>query len=218
MQDYCLEEKLPPLTILVINKAQGAPGDGFIAWDADDLETGLAKVYAFNWNVMDNPFSYSADGSTEDDIVEELIGAPDKAGEIFARVKVRGTAQMIFRSALLRIYDRGCAFCGLTFDDALDAAHIIPWADSSAQQRMDPNNGILLCTVHHRLFDVGLMTLSKGMVLYADPSGNEGEYSASDKEVSVARHGKAALLPKLARHRPDVDALTVHHKQHGWDV
>lgn len=45
-----------------------------------------------------------------------------------------------------------------------------------------------------------------------------GEYSASDKEVSLARHGKAALLPKLARHRPDVDALSVHHKQHGWDI
>ena len=34
IQTYCLDEKLPPLTILVVNKHTERPGGGFIAWDA----------------------------------------------------------------------------------------------------------------------------------------------------------------------------------------
>jgi len=40
IQDYCLNEDLPPLTILVINAQTGTPGPGFIAWDMEDLDRG----------------------------------------------------------------------------------------------------------------------------------------------------------------------------------
>ena len=43
IQDYCLEEKLPPLTILVVGKSNRHPVTGFIAWDiaADDAPGSL---------------------------------------------------------------------------------------------------------------------------------------------------------------------------------
>jgi len=44
IQDYCLEEKLPPLTILLVNQ-HGRPGEGFIAWDVDDLDEGYRPRY-----------------------------------------------------------------------------------------------------------------------------------------------------------------------------
>ena len=44
IQNYCIEEKLPPLTILVVDKS-GKPGTGFIAYDVDKLAEGMALVY-----------------------------------------------------------------------------------------------------------------------------------------------------------------------------
>ena len=44
IQDYCLNEKLPPLTILVVNKS-GFPGPGFIAWDVNNFDEGAKLVY-----------------------------------------------------------------------------------------------------------------------------------------------------------------------------
>lgn len=217
IQQYCLDEHLPPLTILIVNQLEGVPGEGFIAWDADDLETGLVKVYGWNWKAMENPFDYASDGSSQDDLVDRLVKHPQEASEIFARVKVRGTAQVIFRKALLRVYEGSCAFCGLTFEDALEASHIVSWAKASAQQRLDPTNGILLCSIHHKLFDAGLITLTKsGKIEYYDPSGKDGTYSVADKEMTMKLHGKPAFSPKLSIHRPSLTAIEGHHQQHNW--
>jgi putative restriction endonuclease len=49
IQDYCLSEKLPPLTILAVNQLFHQPGEGFIAWDVDDLAEGYRRVYAYPW-------------------------------------------------------------------------------------------------------------------------------------------------------------------------
>jgi putative restriction endonuclease len=216
IQKYCLDEHLPPLTILVVNQ-KGVLGDGFIAWDVDDLETGLEKVYGWNWKGMENPFSYASDGSTQDDLVKQLVLYPQQADEIFARVKVRGTAQVIFRKALIRVYEGRCAFCGLTFEDALEASHIISWAKASAQQRLDPTNGILLCSIHHKLFDAGLMTVNKsGKIEYYDQDGNDGTYSKTDKDMSLMLHGNSAFFPKLAIHHPSLVSIEEHRKFHKW--
>ena len=67
-----------------------------------------------------------------------------------------------FRKAVVRIYDHRCAFCGvrmLTSDGrtAVDAAHIIPWSISHAD---DPHNGMALCGLCHWTFDQGLLGIS----------------------------------------------------------
>ncbi len=217
IQDYCLTERLPPLTIVVVNQANGLPGEGFIAWDADDLDTGLAQVYAFGWQAITNPFGYAAGGETIDDLVDQLEKRPSTAGDVFARVRVRGVAQVVFRNLLLRLYGKQCAFCRLTFEVALQASHIIPWPQASAQQRLDPTNGILLCSVHHRLFDDGLMTISPtGRICYYDPKGKDGPYTAADRQMTISLHGQQAQLPATKRHQPGVDSLKHHHKEHGW--
>lgn len=51
IQDHCLKEKLPPLTILVVNQ-RGRPGEGFIAWDVDRLDDGYPFVYAYPWHQL----------------------------------------------------------------------------------------------------------------------------------------------------------------------
>src|SRR6267142_322654 len=48
IQEYCLD-RLPPLTILVVNQ-HGVPGSGFIALDTDRFDEGLEEVYAKDWH------------------------------------------------------------------------------------------------------------------------------------------------------------------------
>jgi putative restriction endonuclease len=130
---------------------------------------------------------------------------------------VRGMAQAIFRKVLLRVYEGHCAFCGLTFEDALEASHLIPWGDATPQERLDPRNGLLLCSIHHSLLDAGFITITRsGLVAYSDPNGEDGPYSPADKALTLALHGKRASLPRYKQHRPADWALTRHHKLHKW--
>lgn len=210
IQTYCLEQKLPPLTILVVNQT-GKPGEGFIAWDTDDIEEGLRQVYNFNWDIQENPFDFARHGLTQDDIVASLINEPEKSGDIYAKVKVRGTAQVVFREALLEAYNYQCAFCGLSFVEALEASHIIPWTDAAAQERMDVRNGLLLCAIHHHLFDNGLITIDEGYhINYCDPREEDDEYSKYDRLMTTALHGKKMILPEDKKLVPLQEYLEWH--------
>lgn len=204
IQDFCMIEKLAPLTSLVVHAGDARPGTGFIAWDADDLETAHQKAFGFDWSTLPNPFGYAADGTTEEELAARLVEVPSSSADVYQRVKVRGKAQAIFRAALLRAYDWACAFCGLTFSEALDAAHIVPWAQCSGDERMSVNNGILLCSNHHEMFDANWLRVGEDFkIKYSDMAREHGPYSPMDESVSVKLHGKSMTLPKNKKLWPD---------------
>jgi hypothetical protein len=68
-----------------------------------------------------------------------------------------------FRLAVIEVYDKKCAVCGLKINSPdllsweVEAAHIIP---SSSKGRDDIWNGLAMCRLHHWAFDVGWFTLS----------------------------------------------------------
>lgn len=212
IQDYCLENQLPPLTILVVNES-GTPGDGFIAWDVNNKEEGLKKVYNYNWNNLINPFSYAENGETEEQIVEQLLENPNNSKEIYGKVKVRGTAQNIFRKAILEAYDSKCSFCGLSIKSALQASHIIPWSKSSNSQKLDVRNGLLLCATHHKLFDERIIKISQDYkILVSNIDKNCTKY---DKLMLTDLHNKKIYLPKNINHFPDIENIKQH--QNGFE-
>ncbi len=76
--------------------------------------------------------------------------------EVIRNVKVRVT-QGKFRDALLE-RDQKCLVCGLHLKNLLLASHIKPWSKSLPHEKVDPNNGLLLCDMHDALFDKGYIT------------------------------------------------------------
>ncbi|WP_304518720.1 HNH endonuclease [Clostridium sp. CM028] len=48
----------------------------------------------------------------------------------------------------------------LTIKELLIASHCKPWKDSNNIERLDVNNGMLLCAGHDSLFDKGLITFN----------------------------------------------------------
>ena len=206
---YCEEYRYPPLTALVINKSTKLPGQGFTAWDIDDLEHAYELIYSFNWENIENPFEcFENEIDTVESFTNEIIENPNNAINLYTRVKSRGIAQIIFREILLKAYDETCAICGLTFVKTLDAAHIIPWGDCSNNLRMDPRNGILLCKNHHKLFDEKILIISPSYTInYEDPNMQDSYHSNTDKFHVAAFHGKKMKLPDDKTLRPYPELL-----------
>lgn len=51
-----------------------------------------------------------------------------------------------------------CALCGVTDKSLLIASHIKPWSKSTSEERLDVDNGLLLCPNHDSLFDKGFIS------------------------------------------------------------
>ncbi|WP_424948283.1 HNH endonuclease [Candidatus Spongiihabitans sp.] len=200
IQDFCRENSLPPLTVLVVNKKTGNPGAGFIDPGIGELKDIEKAVHDFKWKNMQNPFSGFGPEDTIESFAQTLIDKPEQAADIYARVKVRGPAQKIFRHVLLKAYNRQCAMCGFSFVEALEAAHIVPWSKcKQAAQRISPNNGILLCANHHMLFDKRRITVTqKYKIEWPDKK---------DRQASILLNGKQLRLPKDEKLYPDPDLL-----------
>jgi len=205
IQAYCMDSKLPPLSSIVVSKTTGLPGGGFIAWDIDDIDTAFEKVFNHPWESVRNPFGGFNENDTIETLSNELLETPSKAKEIYAKVKVRGTAQHVFRATLLKVYERKCAICDFSFKEALEAAHIIPWAKAKPEERISPINGILLCSNHHKLFDSGLIQITTDLKILHNQKGYN--YSNADRFATLDFNLKPLRLPKNKNTRPSVDLI-----------
>lgn len=216
IQDFCMEENLPPLTILVVN-GSGHPGSGFIAFDLNNFEQGLDYVWSYDWTRVENPFVFASSGISYKSLLQNLTDAPDESQEVYVKVKSRGIKQLLFKDALLHAYSGKCAFTGITIPDALEACHIIPWSQSTPHQRMDVRNGLLLNSLHHRLFDRGYITISKDYkIIYFDPKSKEREYNLFERHFTTKLHGKQMVTPRLLKHRPLREYIEQHHQIAEW--
>ncbi|WP_254914839.1 HNH endonuclease [Bacillus thuringiensis] len=76
--------------------------------------------------------------------------------------------QSTFKKALLEI-EKKCGLCGVIDKRLLVASHIKPWSQSNHQERLDVNNGLLLCPNHDALFDKGYISFDDdGTILISE--------------------------------------------------
>jgi predicted restriction endonuclease len=66
--------------------------------------------------------------------------------------------QHFFRKMVLSNYDEACTICNLNYPALLVASHIIPWS-KDREARLNPHNGLCLCSIHDKAFDRGLISL-----------------------------------------------------------
>ena len=88
-----------------------------------------------------------------------LETAPLLGREREAVVKIREN-QGEFRKLLLSKYSK-CHICGVNIKDCLIASHIKPWRDADDEEKIDPDNGLLLCPNHDKLFDSGYISFDE---------------------------------------------------------
>ncbi len=93
---------------------------------------------------------------------DAVLGGPDAGPPGRAQARRRDPG---WRVAVLRAWDRQCALCGYDGQLAgaaagLDAAHV-RWFSFGGPDDLD--NGLALCTLYHKLFDLGALGLDPGM-------------------------------------------------------
>jgi len=109
-----------------------------------------------------------------------------------------------FRSEVLNAYNGRCAICG--FDArlnnelfAIEAAHI-KWKQFNGPCTV--NNGLALCSIHHKALDKGVITFSSEMLLRVSPALNGGEiidnffWRFEGKEIYMPRKCENTPLQK----------------------
>lgn len=91
-----------------------------------------------------------------DVIISEINDLNLQGKEKEAVVKAR-VNQGIFRDRLFQRYNK-CCLCGVSNRNLLVASHIKPWSVSEPDEKLDKDNGFLMCPNHDRLFDQGLIS------------------------------------------------------------
>ena len=76
----------------------------------------------------------------------------DPGGYILGYVKLRKNHTKWAKN--LKDKHRICAVCGVSQRSLLIASHILPWSKSEGNEKTDPHNGIVLCVLHDKLFEL----------------------------------------------------------------
>lgn len=114
--------------------------------------------------------------------------------------------QGVFRLAVTRAYDSSCAVTHEHSLPALEAAHIKPYGaggDHSVQ------NGLLLRSDLHRLFDRGYVTVTPDYHVEVSPRLRE---HFSNGRSYYPLHGQQIVLPGKVANRPDPQLLQWHNE------
>lgn len=117
--------------------------------------------------------------------------------------------QSAFRSMILYNYEEHCAITGINIPDLLVASHIIPWADSTSTQKLNPENGICLSALYDKAFDRGLITISPDDYTVCLSSAlREYETQEYYNKHFGCIAGQPLIMP--IEHRPNRDYLAYH--------
>jgi hypothetical protein len=132
----------------------------------------------------------------------------DAADETDGRKKVISSVvqrrgQPKFRNELLEAYDSRCAVTGCPVVEILEASHIKAYMGDHTNH---VNNGLLLRSDVHTLFDLGLIRIHPGTLLV--------EVSDIARPGYADLHAKALRLPQKSTHAPDREALQQHFQKY----
>ena len=138
-----------------------------------------------------------------------LLGDPADYGHPqrrYAETVVRTRLhQPIFRARVLHAYQDSCSICRLKHTELLDAAHIIPDAQSHGVPEV--SNGIALCKIHHAAFDHLLLAISPeykvqiNRELLAEVDGPMLRFGLQEM------HGHRIHVPRNQKLQPDRERL-----------
>ena len=140
--------------------------------------------------------------------VQDVLGA---TGGVDQEVRERRRRDPAWRTEIVQAWDRQCAFCG--FDGSLvgyvvavDAAHV-RWFAFDGPDALD--NGLALCVLHHKLFDLGVLGL--GVDLAVRVSSKFTSRTDAGRRI-YSLHGRS-LMPRRGTVTPAEEHLDWHDRE-----
>jgi len=120
----------------------------------------------------------------------------EDARDIQFRAIVQRSGQSAFRNKLLKAYQGKCAISGTECTQTLEAAHIVPYLGDETNHIQ---NGVLLRSDLHTLFDLDLLKITEDMKVRIDLSVKSALYRQHD--------GAGIFLPIDESDRPSPEAI-----------
>lgn len=137
----------------------------------------LAKYQ--NAEIQEVTLSHSEAKELERDI---LIG---KEGKDVQRIVKSRVNQALFRKVVINNYAGACTICGLSIKELLVASHILKWSESEIH-RLNPENGLCLCSIHDKAFELGYIGIDSDYSILI----SEAVQSIKDKETYISFFGR----------------------------
>jgi len=133
------------------------------------------------------------------------------AGPTTARVMIRvRRGQQFFRQTVLSSYGVRCCISEINVPRLLVASHIKPWRDFP-NDRLDPQNGLCLSSLHDAAFDAGLITIDESFtVLLSSKLRHYFPSAALEQNFSRFEGTRIRLPEKVAEPNP---AFLRYHKK-----
>jgi len=151
--------------------------------------------------------------SVQPDLLEEI--GLDLVPIDFAESPIPGTVRRDpkFTSLILVAYEYRCAMCG--FDPqvdnvpvAIDAAHVRWWAAGGPDVL---SNGVCLCSLHHKLFDRGVLGLDTDhLILVSDRFRGSSSFA---QQMVWGLAGQSLRPPQPGREHVHFDHIAWHRKE-----
>ncbi|QQX85260.1 HNH endonuclease [Cupriavidus necator] len=175
------------------------------------------EVYPFFDKVYDlrtgcsNPTNADAEPSPQQDLLAKYRDKTRNMPETtvaFRRAKQR-IGQALLRRLLMDVWGGKCAVIGLSLPRLLRASHIKPWADSTDEERLNPENALLLAPQLDAAFDVGLITFDAVGRLEMSP-----RVSTEDRRLLGLDSATALRIPPS----DEQGAFLAWHREHRFRV
>jgi len=83
----------------------------------------------------------------------------DKKGLDIERIVNTRLNQSLFRKVVVNNYSNSCTICSLNIKELLVASHILKWSESQSN-RLNPENGLCLCNIHDKAFELGYIGIN----------------------------------------------------------
>jgi putative restriction endonuclease len=166
------------------------------------------------WDAFSQDWIDAAEGTEEQ--LEELgyyhYTPPDDRfiTEVETSVKVR-RGQRFFRKVILVNYERKCCVCEFPIEGMLIASHIIPWRERE-DLRLDPQNGLCLCTLHDKAFDSGYLGIDSEFRVIISPQIEPHRPNPLIENGLFSYNGTKVVLPGIDP--PNEDYLDFHYNKY----
>lgn len=154
---------------------------------------------------------YESIVTTDDDlevqkvVISNILDGNYCVDDHYSETKIR-TRQQIFSKMIKANYKNKCAVCGIASKGFLVASHIVPWSIDH-NIRLDPSNGICLCTLCDKAFDKGYITINRRYEIKLSPLIKQDPVLLIYFEKLK---GKRVNLPEAENARPKQDYLKYH--------
>ncbi|MFF4390807.1 MULTISPECIES: phosphorothioated DNA-binding restriction endonuclease [unclassified Streptomyces] len=137
----------------------------------------------------------------------EAVGLELEPAETGRPSSARRSRDRRMRELVLTAYEYQCAFCGYdgrigAVPVGLEAAHVRWWAFGGPD---DVDNGLCLCSLHHKLFDKGVLGVGDGHRVLV--SQRFVGHSPAAREHVIALSGRPLIGPQ-----PGVRPVAPHHR------